>query len=195
MRPIGPWIYRQGDGPDLDKVVIDSRIKKRIVGQRERLKTRGGNLNEKIIKALATGLGSGLFPFMPGTAGTVVGIPLYLVFSTLTWPLWLLSAVAFAALAWYVADEAERLYQKKDAQCIVIDEIAGLLWTMFLVSPTPTHIVAGFLLFRLFDITKPYPARLFQERLPGGLGIVADDLAAGVYGNIVLQFLIRAFGV
>jgi phosphatidylglycerophosphatase A len=176
-------------------VVIDSRVKIGIVGLRERLKTRGGKLNEKIIKALASGLGSGLLPFMPGTAGTLVGIPLYLIFSSLAWPLWLLSSVAFAALAWYVADEAERLYHKKDAQCIVIDEIAGLQWTMFLVSPTPVHIAIGFFLFRLFDITKPYPADLFQDRLPGGMGIVADDLAAGVYGNIVLQLLIHAFAI
>jgi phosphatidylglycerophosphatase A len=142
---------------------------------------------------MATGLGSGLAPFMPGTFGTVVGIPLYLVFSSLSRPLWLLSVLAFSFLAWYVADEAEKLYGRKDAQCIVIDEIAGLQWTLFLVAPTWPHIVAGFVLFRLFDITKPFPARLFQDRLPGGCGVVADDLAAGVYGNIVLQLLIYFF--
>jgi len=138
-------------------------------------------------------MGSGLAPFMPGTFGTVVGIPLYLVFSSLSRPLWLLSVVAFSFLAWYVADEAEKMYGRKDAQCIVIDEIAGLQWTLFFVQPTWTHAAAGFVLFRLFDITKPFPARLFQDRLPGGCGIVADDLAAGVYGNIVLQLLIYFF--
>lgn len=146
-----------------------------------------------IVKIMATGLGSGLAPFMPGTAGTLVGIPLYLVFSALSWPLWLLSVLAFSFLSWYVADEAEKLYGRKDAQCIVIDEIAGLQWTLFLVAPTWPHAVAGFVLFRLFDIAKPFPARLFQDRLPGGCGIVADDLAAGIYGNIVLQFLIHFF--
>lgn len=155
---------------------------------------RSGNLNEKLIKILATGLGSGLAPFMPGTLGTFVGIPLYLVFASLPWPLWLITVLAFCFLAWHVADNAERLYGQKDAQCIVIDEIAGLQWTLFLVSPTWPHLTVGFILFRLFDITKPFPARFFQEKLPGGCGIVADDLAAGFYGNIVLQFLIYRFG-
>jgi phosphatidylglycerophosphatase A len=77
----------------------------------------------------------------------------------------------------------------------VIDEMAGLQWTLFLVGPTVPHIALGFVLFRLFDIVKPFPARLFQDKLPGGLGVVADDLAAGVYGNLVLQVLIHGLGV
>jgi phosphatidylglycerophosphatase A len=64
-----------------------------------------------------------------------------------------------------------------------------------LVEPTISHIALGFVLFRLFDILKPFPARLFQDRLPGGCGVVADDLAAGVYGNLALQILIRWAGV
>lgn len=138
-------------------------------------------------------MGSGFAPFMPGTFGTFVGIPLYLVFSSLSWPIWLITTLAFCFLAWHVADEAERLFGQKDAQCIVIDEIAGLQWTLFLVAPTLSHIAIGFVLFRIFDITKPFPARFFQDKLPGGGGIVADDLAAGVYGNIVLQLLIYWF--
>jgi phosphatidylglycerophosphatase A len=144
---------------------------------------------------LATGFGSGLAPLAPGTAGTLVGIPLYLLFSVLTWPIWLITVLAFTCLAWYVSDEAERLFGRKDAQCIVIDEIAGLQWTLFWVDPTVAHVALGFVLFRLFDITKPFPARRFQDRLPGGLGIVADDLVAGVYGNMALQLLIRWLGV
>jgi phosphatidylglycerophosphatase A len=152
-------------------------------------------LNEKWIKTLATGFGSGFMPRMPGTAGTLVGIPLYLVFSVLPWPIWLITVLAFTALAWHVSDEAEGIFGRKDAQCIVIDEMAGLQWTLFLVSPTVLHIALGFALFRLFDIVKPFPARSFQERLPGGCGVVADDLAAGVYGNVVLQLLIHWAGV
>jgi len=132
---------------------------------------------------------------MPGTAGSLVGIPLYLVFSVLTWPIWLITVLAFTVLAWYVSDEAERLFGRKDAQCIVIDEIAGLQWTLFGVAPTFSHVALGFALFRLFDIVKLFPARLFQERLPGGCGVVADDLAAALYGNLVLQILIRWAGV
>ena len=152
-------------------------------------------LNERFIKLAAAGLGSGYAPLAPGTAGTLVGIPLYLVFSVLPWPIRLITVLAFTCLAWHVSDEAERLFGRKDAPCIVIDEIAGLQWTLFGVDPTVSHMALGFVLFRLFDITKPFPARLFQERLRGGLGIVADDLAAGVYGNLVLQLLIWWLGI
>ena len=152
-------------------------------------------MNERFVKILAAGFGSGFARLAPGTAGTLVGIPLYWVFSALPWPVWLITVLAFTFLAWRVADEAERLFGRKDAPCIVIDEIAGLQWTLFLVSPTVLHVALGFLLFRLFDIVKPFPARLFENRLPGGCGVVADDLAAGVYANLVLQVLIYGFGM
>lgn len=152
-------------------------------------------LNERLIKILATGFGSGFAPLAPGTAGTLVGIPLYLLFSVLPWPIRLITVLAFTCLSWHVADEAEKLFGRKDAQCIVIDEIAGLQWTLFLVAPTVFHVALGFALFRLFDIVKPFPARLFQERLPGGCGVVADDLAAGIYANLSLQVLILWLGI
>ena len=103
--------------------------------------------------------------------------------------------VAFACLAWHVSDEAEKLFGQKDARCIVIDEIAGFQWSLFLIEPTALNVILGFFLFRLFDIIKPFPARLFEERLPGGLGVVADDLAAGVYANVALQILIPLTGM
>ncbi len=152
-------------------------------------------MNEKFIRILSAGFGSGFSPLVPGTAGTVVGIPLYWLFSFFPWPIWLISILAFTCLAWYVSDEAERLFGRKDAPCIVIDEIAGFQWTLFLVTPTVSHVALGFVLFRLFDIVKPFPARLFQDRLPGGCGVVADDLAAGLYAKLVLQALIYGFGM
>jgi phosphatidylglycerophosphatase A len=154
-----------------------------------------GPLNEKFIKFAAAGFGSGYAPLAPGTAGSLVGIPLYLAFSALSWPLWLITIVAFACFAWVVSEEAEKLFGRKDARCIVIDEIAGLQWSLFLIAPTALHVVLGFFLFRLFDIVKPFPARLFEARLPGGLGVVADDLAAGVYANAALQILIHLTGI
>jgi phosphatidylglycerophosphatase A len=148
-------------------------------------------LSEKFIRAVATGFGSGFAPFAPGTAGTVVAIPIYLIFSPLSWPLYLLSLLALTFLAVYVSQEAEKIFRKKDASQIVIDEIAGFLWTMFLVTPTVLHILAGFIFFRLFDIVKPFPARLLENRLPGGYGIVLDDVAAGIYANIILLILVK----
>ena len=188
--------FKTGEAfPEIGHVVIDRAGEKGLVYRHYSERDEADPLNEKFIKFLATGFGSGLAPLAPGTAGTLVGIPLCLVFSVLPWPLWLITVLAFTFLAWHVSDEAERLFGRKDAPCIVIDEIAGILWTLFLVEPTALHIALGFVLFRLFDITKPFPARLFQDRLPGGLGVVADDLAAGVYANLVLQALIYWWGI
>ena len=117
-----------------------------------------------------------------------------MVMAPFSWMIYVLTAVAFACLAIYLADEAEKLFQVKDASPIVIDEVAGMLVTFFLVTPTPAHIVVGFLLFRFFDVVKIFPANWCQNRLPGGLGVVADDLAAGVYANLVLLGLIYKFG-
>lgn len=112
----------------------------------------------------------------------------------MAWPLYLLSVLAITFLAVHVSQEAERILEKKDASQIVIDEVAGFLWTMFLVSPTFWHILLGFILFRFFDIVKPFPARLCQQRLPGGYGVVFDDVVAGIYANIVLLVLIEYLG-
>lgn len=101
-----------------------------------------------------------------------------------------MTILALTFLACYVSGEAERIFQRKDASAIVVDEIVGFLWAMLFISPTWAHVVGGFLLFRLFDITKPFPARLCESRLPGGYGVVADDVVAGIYANIVLQILI-----
>ena len=151
-------------------------------------------LNERFVRITATGFGSGYAPLAPGTAGTIVAIPLYLVFSFFSWPLYLLSVLAFTCLACLVSGEAEQLFRGKDSPRIVIDEMAGFLWTLFLVPPTAAHIVAGFVLFRVFDIVKPFPARTIQDRLPGGYGIVGDDLVAGIYSNVALALLSRFFG-
>jgi len=152
-------------------------------------------LNKRFVRIVATGLGSGLSPLVPGTMGTVVGIPLYLVFSGFPWPVYLLTVLALTVLAVYVSGEAERLYNRKDAPCIVIDEIVGLQWTMFLVTPTFVHIAVGFVLFRIFDITKVFPARFFQNKLPGGYGVVMDDVAAGWWSNAILLLSIRYLGL
>ncbi len=152
-------------------------------------------LNEKFIRFIATGCGAGYAPWAPGTAGTLVGLLFYGAFFDFPWPLWLLTLLAFTGLAWRVADEAERLFARKDAPQIVIDEVVGLQWALFLIAPTALHLLLGFALFRLFDIWKPFPARTFQDHLPGGLGIVADDWVAGIYANVILQVLVHGLGL
>jgi phosphatidylglycerophosphatase A len=150
---------------------------------------------DKFTRVLAVGFGSGLVPLAPGTAGTVVGIPVYILFSYFYWPVHLLSIIALSFLAVFVSQEAERLFREKDPSRVVIDEIAGFQFTMFLVTPTVVHVLLGFILFRIFDITKPFPIRFCERKLPGGYGVVGDDVVAGIYASIVLQLLILFMGI
>lgn len=138
---------------------------------------------------IATGAYSGYSPFAPGTAGTVVAIPLYLLISGLP-PLFFAAVVLLLLpLSFWSAGIAEEIFGSKDSSQIVIDEIIGFLVTMFLVPFGLPYIIAGFFLFRFFDIIKPYPVSA-MEKLGGGVGVVLDDVVAGVYANIVLQILI-----
>jgi phosphatidylglycerophosphatase A len=148
-----------------------------------------GILNEKLIKLLATGFGSGLSPFAPGTAGTLVGVVICLLCLPLPWAMRLLIVIALSALSIYVAGQAEIIYQKKDDQRIVIDEIIGLQITMLPVAINVLSLCAAFVLFRIFDILKPFPIGNLQ-RLPGGWGVVADDVLAGIYAGAVMWLLV-----
>ena len=150
---------------------------------------------ERLIKIFATGLGSGYSPFAPGTAGTVVGIPIYLALSHLTWPFYLAATLILTFLAVYASGKAEGIFRKKDSSRIVIDEIVGFLFTLFLIPPTALYIFLGFILFRLSDIVKPPPAKLCQDRLPGGWGVVMDDVFAGIWANVVLRLAIELAGI
>jgi len=146
---------------------------------------------DQIIHILATGFGAGLSPAAPGTAGTLVGILICLLCYPLAWPLRFLFVVAISAISIYVAGQAEILYGKTDDQRIVIDEIAGLQVTMLPVAITGLHLCIAFVLFRIFDIWKPFPLDHFQK-FPGGWGVVADDLGAGIYGGLILLLLTLA---
>jgi phosphatidylglycerophosphatase A len=148
-------------------------------------------LKEKAIRFLACGFGLGLSPVAPGTFGTLVGIPVCLLCLPLSWFWRLLVVLALMALAIYISGRAEEIYSKKDDQRIVIDEIIGFQITMLPVMITALHLCAGFVLFRIFDIWKPFPVNNLQ-RLPGGWGIVLDDVGAGIYAGLVL-FIFTVF--
>jgi phosphatidylglycerophosphatase A len=149
-------------------------------------------LNKKLITFLASGFGSGLSPVAPGTAGTLVGVLICLFCLPMPWVLRLLFVVVLLALSIYVAGQAEKIYEKKDDQRIVIDEIIGLQVTMLPVAINILNLCVAFVLFRIFDIWKPFPLRNLQK-LPGGWGVVMDDVAAGIYAGIVLWLLIYLF--
>ncbi|MEZ5318458.1 MAG: phosphatidylglycerophosphatase A [Vicinamibacterales bacterium] len=135
---------------------------------------------------LATTGGAGLAPIAPGTFGSAVGIVVYLL--TRHWPpawqLGLLVAVSLVGI--WAAGVAERHYGREDPGAVVIDEVAGQLATLLLTGAGIGGAVLGFFLFRVLDIIKPWPARQF-EALHGGTGIMADDLMAGVYGNLLMR--------
>jgi phosphatidylglycerophosphatase A len=140
---------------------------------------------------LATGFGSGYSPVAPGTAGTLVALPF-------GWLLWSLGPAAqivvillATAVAIWSAGIAAPAFGLKDPGQIVVDEIVGLLVTVALLPAGWVTLAAGFLAFRVFDVVKPPPCRNL-ERLPGGVGIVADDLMAGLYANLTLRILCAA---
>ena len=135
---------------------------------------------------IAQGAYAGRFPVAPGTAGTLVGVLLYLGMKGLA-PGWYLSlcVLIFLAGTW-AAGRAEVMLGRTDSPSIVIDEIAGYLVAMFMAPMSWGFIVAGFFLFRAFDIVKPWPLRRL-ENLHGGLGVMLDDIGAGIYTNIILQ--------
>ena len=143
-------------------------------------------------KAIATALGAGYSPVAPGTCGTAVTIPLAYALAPL--PIWQYGIVvaAIIAIGIWAAERADRAWGTHDTGRIVIDEVAGYLVTMTLVDRG--HLVpllVGFVVFRLFDIVKPPPIRWLDENLPGGFGVVIDDVAAGVLGMVTMLALDR----
>jgi len=138
--------------------------------------------------ALATSAGVGYIPFAPGTFGSLVGLLLWwLVPSNVLFQLALI-AILFVAGSWS-GSVAERHFGSTDPGPVVIDEVLGMLITLFLNPVTWGGAVLGFLLFRLSDIVKPFPANKL-EQLHGGIGVMADDVMAAIYANLALRAII-----
>lgn len=131
----------------------------------------------------------GYSPVAPGTFGTLAGIPVYLALAGL--PLWgySLAVAGLIGAAIFLSARAEAIYGGHDDRRIVIDEVVGYLVTMTGTAPSVTGIYLGFVVFRIFDITKPWPCSAIDRRIPGGTGVVLDDVAAGVYGAITLTVM------
>ncbi len=143
---------------------------------------------------LAFGFGSGLSPVAPGTAGTLAALPIWWLMSGLCWPLYLLITLLLAGLGCWLCGESSRRLGVHDHGGIVFDEIVGFLITavpllpVFGVGAVPVWIglLAAFALFRLFDIWKPWPIGALDRRVHGGIGIMLDDVVAGIYAAAVL---------
>jgi phosphatidylglycerophosphatase A len=144
-------------------------------------------LRHNAVLIVATGGYVGRIPWAPGTAGSLVGLPIIYVLAQLGPAGAAIGCVILTAVAVWVAGMAERQLGLKDPGCIVIDEIAGMAVALLWLPLSPLTGAVGFLLFRLFDIWKPLPVRILERRLAGGWGIVMDDIAAGVLANLVLR--------
>jgi phosphatidylglycerophosphatase A len=144
-------------------------------------------VSDNLILFLSSGTYLGYIPIASGTFGTLWGIPLaYRLSGYALWLQLLLIAAAIGA-AIYLADRAEKIWNRKDPSRVVIDEIVGYLVTVAGLPFTWKTAVWGFFIFRVLDILKPFPVRTIDRSLPGGWGIVLDDVLAGVYGNILLR--------
>ncbi len=147
-------------------------------------------LKEKIVMCFATGFYVGNIPFAPGTFGTAAGLILCYLISGIHIFYAIIGLLLFIAFSVKIAHEAEQILDKKDPGPIVIDEIAGILVTLVGIEFTLTSAIAGFFIFRFFDILKPFPIGYIEKNLEGGKGVVFDDIAAGVIGNLVLRIIL-----
>lgn len=145
------------------------------------------------IHLLAFGLGTGTAPFAPGTFGTLLGIPVYLVMQPLSLPIYLAACAVLFLVGVVLCHITARDLNVHDHPGIVFDEIVGYAVTMIGAPQGWPWIVAGFLLFRLFDIWKPWPVRIADRRIGGGFGIMFDDLLAAVYAALVMAVAARYF--
>ena len=146
-----------------------------------------------LILFLATGAYTGYAPFASGTCGSLVALPLIFLSSSLlafSSVVHIGAVLTIIAVACWVAGQAESYLHEHDSGKIVIDEIAGFLCATAFLDITLSRLVIAFFLFSLFDIIKPPPARYFDTQVAGGIGVVFDDVFAGVYANLVLRILL-----
>lgn len=142
---------------------------------------------------IAFGFGSGLMSIAPGTWGTLAAIPLYLLMINAHWSIYLLWAALAFALGVWVSDRVTEDLGVHDYKGIVWDEVVGYLLTMFLAPKGISWMLIGFILFRIFDIWKPQPIRMIDQRVHGGLGIMLDDVLAAVPAWCIMQILFWSF--
>ncbi len=148
------------------------------------------NFINKTAVFLATGGYVGQIPFAPGTFGSLIGLPFCYLLAGIQLSTAIVAALIFIILAVLISGAAAKTLKRKDPGCIVIDEIAGMVVTFIGLPFTLTTAVLGFILFRILDILKPFPIRTLDQRLSGGLGIVADDVVAGILANVIIRLLL-----
>ena len=148
-------------------------------------------LRDNAVMFLATGFYIGNLPFAPGTFGSLIGLPLCFALTGISLAPAMLGTLFFILFAVCIADAAEKILKQNDPGCIVIDEIAGMMVTLIGLPFNPITVLIGFIIFRILDILKPFPIRNLDKQIPGGLGVVADDVAAGIIANLLLRIIIH----
>lgn len=141
----------------------------------------------------AFGFGSGAFPFAPGTAGTLLAIPFYLLLAPLPWYAYLIIVSLFIGFSAWASERVSQEIQFHDHPGMCIDEFAGLFVTLFCAPPGWGFILLGFVLFRFFDIVKPWPIGWIDKKVKGGIGMILDDVVAGLFSLIILQLVALLF--
>jgi len=145
-----------------------------------------------LLKYIATAGFIGYIPFAPGTFGSLLGLILFIIFKP-SITAHILIIIFGTIIGIYASTTAEKIFNEKDSGRIVIDELIGFFVSVFYLPHTPGFIFAAFFLFRFFDILKPFPIANLERGLDKGTGIMADDLLAGVYANIILQIWVLTF--
>lgn len=140
---------------------------------------------------LALGFGSGLAPFMPGTFGTLAALPFVFLLPLLPVSGQVALVLAVSLIGIYICEVASRDMGVHDHSAIVWDEVAGMMITMIAIPLSITNLAVGFVVFRLFDILKPWPISYFDRQVHGGLGIMLDDIIAGVLSLLTMQALLH----
>ena len=152
------------------------------------------NFGRNSIIFLSTGGYVGYIPKIPGTAGSLWGLMIAYGFTRISFFSTMICLSVFFFFSIWIAGKTEQYLQKKDPGCIVIDEMLGVVIGLAGLPFGVYTAISGFILFRFFDILKPFPVRWFEKRFAGGWGIVLDDVAAGIYTQIVLRSSLFAIG-
>lgn len=137
------------------------------------------------------GFGTGLAPFAPGTFGTLAALPFIWLFSGLDAGSYTGVVVAFSLLGIYLCGQTARAMGEHDHPAIVWDEVAGYMVAMIAVPVTWVNLLVAFILFRIFDILKPWPIRWLDKKVNGGLGIMVDDILAGAFTLVLMHIALE----
>jgi len=149
-----------------------------------------GRAGDFLVKAASTVFFIGYLPLVPGSFGSLAGVGLFYLLKGTTLATYFLFIFGIIVLGLITSGRMEKLLNKKDPGCIIIDEVAGMLIALSFMPDDFKVIFLAFLIFRILDTLKPYPAARLQNR-PGAVGVMGDDLIAGIYTNIVLQAILK----